>query len=183
MTKRAETNRYFVGIDAGSVSLNALVINGLKAIVYEPPYRRHFGKVEEETLSLIRHLYEKFGQENIRSIAFTGNHGKHLSDKLGLFYEFETISQVLGVLFLKPDTKTIISMGGQDTALFQIRHRERGPSLTSKPNASPRLSMKTTEKPLRFRSTGSCQTSSPWDARARNPPMWHAAARFSPSPT
>ncbi len=124
MTKKAETNRYFVGIDAGSVSLNALVIDEFRAIVYELPYKRHFGKVEEETFSLIQHLYEKLGQENIRSIAFTGNHGKNLSDKLGLFYEFETISQVLGVLFLKPDTKTIISMGGQDTALFQIKHRE-----------------------------------------------------------
>jgi predicted CoA-substrate-specific enzyme activase len=124
MTKRSETKRYFVGIDAGSVSLNALVMNEFKAIVYELPYKRHFGKVEEETLSLIQHLYEKFGQESIRSIAFTGNHGKNLSDRLGLFYEFETISQVLGVLFLKPDTKTIISMGGQDTALFQIKHRD-----------------------------------------------------------
>ena len=124
MTQRAETNRYFVGIDAGSVSLNALVMNEGKAIVYELPYQRHFGKVEEETLSLIQHLYEKFGQESIRSIAFTGNHGKHLSDKLGLFYEFETISQVLGVLFLRPDTRSIVSMGGQDTALFQIKHRD-----------------------------------------------------------
>ncbi|HEX9910959.1 MAG TPA: BadF/BadG/BcrA/BcrD ATPase family protein, partial [Desulfatiglandales bacterium] len=124
MTKKAETNRYFVGIDAGSVSLNALVINEAKAIVYELPYKRHFGRVEEETLSLIQHLHEKFGNENIRSIAFTGNHGKNLSDKLGLFYEFETISQVLGALFLKPDTKTIISMGGQDTALFQIKHHD-----------------------------------------------------------
>jgi predicted CoA-substrate-specific enzyme activase len=124
MTKKAETNRYMVGIDAGSVSLNALVIDEVKAIVYELPYKRHFGKVEEETLSLVRHLFEKFGQESIRSIAFTGNHGRNLSDKLGLYYEFETITQVLGVLFLKPDTKTIISMGGQDTALFQIKHRD-----------------------------------------------------------
>jgi len=52
MTKRAETNRYVVGIDAGSVSLNALVINEAKAIVYELPYKRHFGKVEEETFPL-----------------------------------------------------------------------------------------------------------------------------------
>ena len=92
MTRRTQTNKYFVGIDAGSVSLNALVMNEFKAIVYELPYKRHFGKVEEETLSLIQHLYEKFGQETIRSIAFTGNHGKNLSDKLGLFYEFQTIS-------------------------------------------------------------------------------------------
>ena len=126
MSERAEKDAYIVGIDAGSVSLNAIVIDNDKAIVYELPYSRHFGKVEEETLSLVRHLFDRFGQESIRSIAFTGNHGKTLSEKLGLFYEFETISQVLGVLYLKPDTKTIISMGGQDTALFQIKHHDGG---------------------------------------------------------
>jgi len=126
MTETEEKDAYIVGIDAGSVSLNALVIDTDKAIVYEFPYRRHFGKVEEETLLLIRHLFDRFGEESIRSIAFTGNHGKTLSEKLGLFYEFETISQVLGALYLKPDTKTIISMGGQDTALFQIKHHDGG---------------------------------------------------------
>ena len=43
-----DSDRLYVGIDAGSVSLNALVINEAKAIVYELPYKRHFGKVEEE---------------------------------------------------------------------------------------------------------------------------------------
>ena len=90
------------------------------------PYRRHFGKVEEETLLVLKGLYRDFGEENIRSVAFTGNHGKKLSEKLGAFYEFETISQVMGVLFVKPDARTIISMGGQDTALFQIKHLDRG---------------------------------------------------------
>ena len=130
MEKRPESDnrrgggkgRYYVGIDAGSVSLNCIVLNREKEIVYESPYERHLGKVEEKVFSLIRELYEKFGEENILAVSFTGNHGKKFSDELGVFYEFETISQVLGTTFVNPDVRTIISMGGQDTALFQVTH-------------------------------------------------------------
>ena len=117
---------YYVGIDAGSVSLNAVVLNEDKKIVCESPYKRHMGKVEEETLSLIQGLQEKLGAERLVAFAFTGNHGQKISERVGGFYEFETISQVLGSLFLRPDTRTIISMGGQDTALFQIHHDPKG---------------------------------------------------------
>ena len=121
-----DSDLYYVGIDAGSVSLNCIVINDKKEIVCEFPYERHIGKVEKRVLSLIQGLHEKFGQERIRSISFTGNHGKKLSEELGTFYEFETISQVLGAIFLRPDVKTIISMGGQETALLQINHYDGG---------------------------------------------------------
>jgi len=57
-----DSDRYYAGIDAGSVSLNCIVINDNKEIVYESPYGRHLGKVEEGILSLIQDLYEKFDQ-------------------------------------------------------------------------------------------------------------------------
>ncbi len=117
---------YYAGIDAGSVSLNCIVINHRMDIVYEFPYKRHFGKVEQETLSLIQQLYEKFGQSQLRSFSFTGNHGKKLGDTLNAFHEFDTISQVLGVLAIRPDAKTIIYLGGQTSSLFQINHNDEG---------------------------------------------------------
>jgi predicted CoA-substrate-specific enzyme activase len=123
---QSEGDRYYIGIDAGSVSLNCMVINRDREIVYESPYRRHLGKVDEEVLELVRDLYRRFGQEKIRAIAFTGNHGGKISRRLGGVYEFETITQVLGSLFIRPDVRTIISMGGQDTALFQINHHDEG---------------------------------------------------------
>lgn len=116
-------NRLYVGIDAGSVSLNCVVVNETKQIVYDYPYRRHLGQVEEGVLDIFQDIYERFGRERIQSVSFTGSHGKKLSDTLGTFYEFETISQVLGTLHVQPDAKTVISMGGQDTALLQIEHR------------------------------------------------------------
>ncbi len=121
-----KSGELYVGIDAGSISINCIVINDKREIVFEFPYNRHFGKVEELVLSVIQSLYGEFGEERIRSISFTGSYGENFSEKFGVFYEFETISQVLGALFIKPDIKTIISMGGQDTALLQIKHSQDG---------------------------------------------------------
>ncbi|MCG2778106.1 MAG: hypothetical protein L6406_20735, partial [Desulfobacterales bacterium] len=81
----------YVGIDAGSISVNCIVISDKREIVYEFPYNRHFGKVEELVLSVIQSLYGEFGEEKIRSVSFTGNHGKKLSEDFGVLYEFETI--------------------------------------------------------------------------------------------
>jgi predicted CoA-substrate-specific enzyme activase len=122
MSKSADV--FYVGIDAGSVSLNTVVINQSRELVYESPYKRHMGKVDEEVLAVIADLNERF--HNIKAVAFTGNHGQNISLRLGGFHEFETISQVLGALWLEPEVRTIISMGGQDTALFQIDHGANG---------------------------------------------------------
>ena len=129
--KSTNSKEYTMGIDAGSVSLNCIVINKNKDVVFESAYKRHFGKIDEEILSLVEGLFHKFGEKSIRSISFTGSHGKKLAEKLGVFYEFETISQVLGALQLIPDAKSLICMGGQDTALLQIHHDGGGWELES----------------------------------------------------
>ena len=129
--EKINPKKYTVGIDVGSVSLNCIVVNSNKKIVYEFPYKRHFGKIDEEILDLVKRLFEKFGENHIRCISFTGNHGRKIAEKLGVFYEFETISQVLGVLHVIPDARSLICMGGQDTALFQIHHDDGGWQLES----------------------------------------------------
>ena len=114
------------GIDVGSVSINSVVINAHKQILFESPYRRHFGKVEDAVAALIVDLHEKFGRDQMAGIAFTGSHGKMISEQLGAHYEFEIISQALGAVHVRPDVRTLICMGGQDTALVQIAHRPSG---------------------------------------------------------
>ena len=122
-----ENNKYYIGVDAGSVSINSVVLNSDKKIVYESPYYRHFGKIEDAVYDLLTDEYKLFGEDNITAVAFTGNHGKQISNRLGAFYEFESICQVQGALHITPNVKSIISMGGQDTALFQIgRNNDTG---------------------------------------------------------
>ena len=116
---------YYIGIDLGSVSLNSIVITQDREIVYESPYKRHMGRMEESVSWLIKELYKNFDMDTVRAIAFTGNHGKTFSRILGGLYEFDTISQLTGALFIRPDARAIITMGGQDTALFRIRHKDK----------------------------------------------------------
>ena len=116
------TDNYYIGIDLGSVSLNSIVITQDRRIVYESPYKRHMGRIEESVSCLINELYDRFGTGAIRAVGFTGTHGKTFSTIFNGFYEFDTISQLTGAIFIRPDARTIIAMGGQDTGLFRIRH-------------------------------------------------------------
>jgi predicted CoA-substrate-specific enzyme activase len=125
------TNNYYIGIDVGSVSLNSIVITQDKKIVYEAPYKRHMGKMEESVSALISKLHNKFGKDSIKALAFTGNHGKAFSSIFEALYEFDTISQVTGAVFLRPDVRTIITMGGQDTGLFKVRRKDNDWDLES----------------------------------------------------
>ena len=50
---------YYVGIDAGSVSLNGVVVNRNGEVLYEAPYHRHLGNIEEAVLEFIQKQYKK----------------------------------------------------------------------------------------------------------------------------
>jgi predicted CoA-substrate-specific enzyme activase len=123
MEEALSMENLYIGIDAGSVSVNAVVINDKKDLVYEHPYRRHFGGVETAVFEIVDDLYTRFDRDKIRALAFTGNHGNMISARIGAFYEFESIAQILGSVLLQPDVRSIISMGGQDTALYLLNHR------------------------------------------------------------
>ena len=116
------SEKYYIGIDIGSVSINCILINNKKDIIYECPYIRHTGKIEEKTTEIIKNIYNEFNPNKIESIAFTGNYGEKISEKINSFYEIDTICQVIGACHICPDVKTIMSMGGQDAAFFQISH-------------------------------------------------------------
>jgi len=44
---------YYIGIDAGSVSVNAVVMNDRGELVFEYPYKRHFGAVETSVFAIL----------------------------------------------------------------------------------------------------------------------------------
>ena len=115
---------YVVGVDIGSVSINCVVLDQEGDLVYEAPYQRHFGRFLPQTLETLQLIYRRFGDQHIKTVAFTGNHGKIIASRFGALYEYESITQVLGVLYLVPNASAIISMGGQDAALYLLAHRD-----------------------------------------------------------
>ena len=115
---------YTAGIDIGSVSINCVVLDKEGNLIYETPYQRHFGRFLPQTLETLRLIYRRFGDQHIETVAFTGNHGKIIASRFRALYEYESITQVLGVLHLVPNASAIISMGGQDAGLYLLTHKE-----------------------------------------------------------
>lgn len=115
-----------VGIDVGSVSINCVVIDEPGNVVWEAPYLRHFGLIRQELERLLEELRRRYDPRSVRSVSFTGLHGERLAEQLEAPYEVETICQVLGAARVVPGVRTVISIGGQDAALFQLSHDTGG---------------------------------------------------------
>ena len=109
-----------VGIDVGSVSVNAVVLDAAGRIVHEEPYRRHFGRPAQAVLAALESVLQKFGQAALTSVTFTGSNGQAIAARLGVPWEPETVAQILGAVHEAPGVRTIIAIGGQDAALFAL---------------------------------------------------------------
>jgi activator of 2-hydroxyglutaryl-CoA dehydratase len=113
-----------VGIDIGSVSINCVVLDARGELVYEHPYQRHFGRIAPHTIAVLQTVLERFGSDRIQKLAFTGNHGKISAARLGVPYEYDSITQLLGAAHLVPHARAIITMGGQDAALYRLSRED-----------------------------------------------------------
>jgi len=122
---------YVVGIDVGSVSINCVALDEENRLVYEHPYERHFQKTAHHALQVLKDIYVRLGPERIGRVAFTGNHGKLIAERVTAIYEYSSITELLGALHLAPDANTIISMGGQNAALYRLSHDDGRWHLTS----------------------------------------------------
>ncbi|MBI3038153.1 CoA activase [bacterium] len=125
--------KILVGFDIGSVSINSLVCTTTKGergstfkIVWEPTYRRHFGKTIPLCSKILAEVESRFGKENIEKVVFTGTHGETIAKELGTFFEVETLALSYGLFELMPSSHAIISIGGHDSALFIVSPDGKG---------------------------------------------------------
>lgn len=111
---------HLVGLDLGSISVNAIVINKEGKIVYEEDYRRHSGK----PLEVAREMAKKIaGKYPFQYMALTGSNGEYLSKEWNLLYLEEIIVQAKGIHHLHPEIRTVIDIGGCDAKFIQINEK------------------------------------------------------------
>ncbi|MFA5183708.1 MAG: BadF/BadG/BcrA/BcrD ATPase family protein, partial [Syntrophales bacterium] len=109
-------DKFDVGLDVGSVSVNLVVMNSQGEVVKEE-YRRHLGAPSRIALSLLESLAPEFSPEQCRLVAFTGLGGKRLAEILGGQFVNEVIAQGRGTHHFAPQARTIIDMGGEDAKM------------------------------------------------------------------
>ena len=118
--------RINLGFDIGSVSINTVICDNDGKLIEELPYKRHFGRTIELCAELLKQIEDRYGKENIGTIAFTGTHGKAIAEATGAYFEIETTAQTCGLFALMPEAKTVISVGGHDSALLILNHSNQG---------------------------------------------------------
>lgn len=117
-----EDNKYILGLDLGSISVNVILIDRTGEIVYEEPYTRHNGDPLNKTREMVKKIARKYP---IKYLAVTGSNGERLSKIWDVSYTEEVIAQAKGIHHLHPEVKTLIDIGGTDAKFVEIK-REGG---------------------------------------------------------
>jgi len=120
--------RYHLGLDVGSVSLNTVLLNEDRQVVFDD-YTRTQGRPFEVTLDVLARLFSQYDQSQIATVSVTGTGGKILADLLGGRFVNEIIAQTRAASHFTPQVKTIIEMGGEDSKVILVSSDGNG-SLT-----------------------------------------------------
>jgi len=110
----------FLGVDVGSVSTKAVILNGELEILAEEYLATARNPVRAVGLCLAQ-LKRQIDGQGIRAVGVTGS-GRHLAAAmLGTEVVADEITcQALGVLHYVPEARSIIEIGGQDSKLIQL---------------------------------------------------------------
>ena len=112
-------NGYRIGLDVGSISVNAVLI-GPDDSVLEDHYVRTHGQPVESVLVVLKDIFSRTGPERVVSMVFTGSGGKLLSSIFDVGSVNEIVAQGAGTTHLCPEVRTVIEMGGEDSKLLLL---------------------------------------------------------------
>ncbi|MFN3467124.1 MAG: BadF/BadG/BcrA/BcrD ATPase family protein, partial [Candidatus Brocadiales bacterium] len=104
----------FIGIDIGSVSLKAVVVNEDKQVL-ENHYVRTHGQPLETSLKVLTDLFSRHPRGEVIGMAATGSGGKLLAEILGITFVNEVVAQSKATATFYPEVRTVIEIGGQDS--------------------------------------------------------------------
>lgn len=113
--------RYYLGVDVGSVSTNIVLINDSNELIYKEYLRTQGKPIDILKLSLSR-LGKMLGKDMIYGAGCTGSGRQLASIILGAdVVKNEITSHAVASLQENPNVKTIIEIGGQDSKIIILR--------------------------------------------------------------
>lgn len=112
----------YLGIDAGSTTVKATVIDENEEILYSK-YLPNSGNPVPIIKDFLIEFYDKYPNINIKSSAVTGYGEDIIKNAFRVDYGIvETIAHYTAARKFKPDVDFIIDIGGQDIKCFKIRN-------------------------------------------------------------
>ncbi len=110
---------FHLGLDVGSISLNTVLLNDDREIVFED-YTRIQGQPYDLALRVLEKLTDRYDLGKIGSVSVTGTGGKVLANLLEGHFVNEIIAQTRAASEYVPQARTVIDMGGEDSKLILV---------------------------------------------------------------
>jgi predicted CoA-substrate-specific enzyme activase len=114
-----------VGLDVGSTTVKAVVVDAAADQVIWQDYQRHETRQPEKVLEFLRRMQAEagIGLENTR-VFVTGSGGGTLAEMIGAKFVQEVHAVALAVEKLHPEVYSVIELGGQDAKIIVFKDDE-----------------------------------------------------------
>lgn len=104
-----------LGIDVGSTTAKVVLLDNGEVIFSK--YQRHFSKVRETSIEILKELQKIIGNKRF-SVAISGSAGFGISKIAGLNFVQEVFATAEAVKQLIPDADAVIELGGEDAKII-----------------------------------------------------------------
>jgi predicted CoA-substrate-specific enzyme activase len=118
--------KYSIGLDVGSTTVKALVVDAATDEVLWSDYQRHETKQPEKVIEFLKRIETEVGVAggpNVRMFA-TGSGGAALVKYLGAKFVQEVTCVSLAVEKLYPNCNSVVELGGQDAKIIVFKSDE-----------------------------------------------------------
>jgi activator of 2-hydroxyglutaryl-CoA dehydratase/predicted nucleotide-binding protein (sugar kinase/HSP70/actin superfamily) len=111
-----------VGLDVGSTTVKAVVLNAATDEILWQDYQRHETKQPEKTLEFLRRIETEVGVNSRNTRMFvTGSGGGVLAELVGAKFVQEVTAVALAVEKQHPEVYSVIELGGQDAKIIVFK--------------------------------------------------------------
>lgn len=119
-------DKVMIGIDVGSTTVKATVVDSETHEILWSDYQRHHTKQAEKVLELLVEIGRQFPdieRENIR-VFITGSGSGPIAEHIGAKFVQEVNAVTMAVERLHPDVGSVIELGGQDAKIIIFKTNE-----------------------------------------------------------
>jgi predicted CoA-substrate-specific enzyme activase len=117
--------KFMVGLDVGSTTVKAIVVNAQTDQMLWQDYQRHETKQPEKVLEFLQRMQADAGiaAHNTRMF-ITGSGGATLAELVGAKFVQEVTAVSLAVEKMHPEVNSVIELGGQDAKIIVFKEDE-----------------------------------------------------------
>ncbi|HZQ22718.1 MAG TPA: BadF/BadG/BcrA/BcrD ATPase family protein [Terriglobales bacterium] len=117
--------KFLVGLDVGSTTVKAVIVNAANDEILWQDYQRHDTKQPEKTLEFLKRMEAEVGMNKHNTRMFmTGSGGGSIADQIGAKFVQEVTAVALAVEKLHPEVYSVVELGGQDAKIIVFKDDE-----------------------------------------------------------